>query len=52
MKKVEWQQQKEQFTSIANASNAQASIMIIRKFLADNILLPLNADGNVGPFIQ
>ncbi len=47
MKKVEQQQQKEQFTSISNASNAQASLMIIRKFLADNILLPLNADGDV-----
>jgi hypothetical protein len=33
-KKVERQQQKEQFTSISNASNAQASLMIIRKFLA------------------
>ncbi len=47
MKKVEWEQQKVQFTSIANASNTQLSIMIIWKFLAENILLPLNDDSNV-----
>ncbi len=43
-KKAERQQQKEEFTRLGGNLPA---VMIIQKFLAENILLPVNADGSV-----
>ncbi len=46
-KKVERAQQRLEFTRIGVGSNRQPAIMLIQKFLMDNILVPRDVDGNV-----
>jgi hypothetical protein len=46
-RKAERAQQRLEFTRIGVGSNPQPAIMLIRKFLMENILVPRDADGNV-----
>ncbi len=46
-KKADREHQRAELTSIVNGSNGFFSMILNQKFLADNILLPLNAWGNV-----
>jgi hypothetical protein len=46
-KKVERAQQRLEFTRIGVGSNPQPAIMLIQRFLMDNILVPRGVDGNV-----
>ena len=43
-KKVDWEQQKKLFLGL---QEHQVAVQLVRKFLAENIFLPVNADGNV-----
>jgi hypothetical protein len=46
-RKVEGAQQRLEFTRVGVDSNPQPAIMLIQKFLMENILVPCDADGNV-----